>query len=954
MFKLIIRKMIKNKWLVLSLIVGCLLAVSVVGAIPMYSDGILQRMLIKDFERDQEVKNVYPAFNKFEGIFSNISEADKKKELYDWYTLNIEGWMSTDIPMDIINSYKTVSTPNRLFLDQREWAKLLEEIEAKKTFKSVSTGKANTYAVDKLPEMVNLLQGKMYDTGTTRIDNDTYEGEVYEAIVTSDAMQRNRYSLGTIYTLTLNKDEEEYILNYKIVGVVEIKEEMTPFFNMDYYGIYFDYDTYVNSIINERNMSIATCDWYYAYDYYQFSMKDASGVLDGLDDNYNWINENYGRLKQSLSFEATITDYLARAEKLAGLLLLLVIPVILMIGFYVSMIAQLIMEQEKNEIAMLESRGASRRQIFGIYFGESVIIGLIAYVLGIFGAFYMTRLIGASNGFMEFVNRSAMDVNIGWKTLVYGGLCAILFIGMILIPAFKASKFTIVEFKQGKGVFSRKPFWQKFYLDVVLLVVASYALFNYNKFKDAISFTEDGQVDYLVFFAVTFFILGVSLVFMRIYPLLVDGIFRLGRRYWKPPMYAAFTYVARGGNMRQFIMIFLILALGIGIFNANSARTINENTTDIIRYEKGTPIILNIGEIGVGDDESLVDVSDAGQKSEAFELISQFEGLNDLTKVATLTVDVGSSSRKSARSRDVKLMAVTPEEFGNVIWYRDDLYDTHINHYLNLMARFPEGIIISKSMAETLEVEPGDMMYIRIDDTDIDAVLLATTDYWPSYNKYANLDEDGTGDEQELCVMHYDMLRASIGEFSSSVWLSKKEGVLDSELNNYLVENEISLLNAIYTDYEVSEMKKDPMLHGMNGMLTLDFLVTMIICGAGFIIFWVLSIRQRVLQFGIFRAMGLKKRELVSIIIWEQILISAVAIIMGILIGGITSQLFVPLFQIVDTSTERIIPYITAYERQDYIRIYALVGSMLVIGISAITRFTTKIKMDQAVKLGED
>ena len=202
--------------------------------------------------------------------------------------------------------------------------------------------------------------------------------------------------------------------------------------------------------------------------------------------------------------------------------------------------------------------------------------------------------------------------------------------------------------------------------------------------------------------------------------------------------------------------------------------------------------------------------------------------------------------------------------------------------------------------------------------------------------------------------MHYDMLRASIGEFSSSVWLSKKEGVLDSELNNYLVENDISVLNAIYTDYEVSEMKKDPMLHGMNGMLTLDFLVTMIICGAGFIIFWVLSIRQRVLQFGIFRAMGLKKRELVFIIIWEQILISAVAIIMGILIGGITSQLFVPLFQIVDTSTERIIPYITAYERQDYIRIYALVGSMLVIGISAITRFTTKIKMDQAVKLGED
>jgi putative ABC transport system permease protein len=202
--------------------------------------------------------------------------------------------------------------------------------------------------------------------------------------------------------------------------------------------------------------------------------------------------------------------------------------------------------------------------------------------------------------------------------------------------------------------------------------------------------------------------------------------------------------------------------------------------------------------------------------------------------------------------------------------------------------------------------------------------------------------------------MHYDNLRASVGEVADIVWAKKKDGVLDSEFNNFLVENEISLLNAEFTDYEVSEAKKDPMLHGMNGILTLDFLVTMIICGAGFIIFWILSIRQRVLQFGIFRAMGLTKRELVTIILWEQILISAVAVIMGILIGGLASELFVPLFQIVEAGTDRLIPFATAYKRQDYFRIYALVVAMLAIGITAISRFTTHIKMDQAVKLGED
>ncbi|MFO7612552.1 MAG: ABC transporter permease [Clostridia bacterium] len=954
MLKLILRKMIKNKWLVLSLIIGCLLAVSVIGAIPMYSDGILQRMLIKDFEREQEESRSYPAFGIFETNFSNMSNPGDKITLYNYYDTNVMQRMAREIPMDILVGYRSLETPNRMFLDAREWEKLYQEILDKKTFKSVSTGKANVYAVDKLPEMVDIVQGGMYSPGTMEAETEGFSGEVYEAVVSAEAMQRNRYSLGGIYTMTLNKDEEEYILNYRVVGVVTVKKDMSPYFLMDYYGVFFDYDTYLNGILNERGMSLTSGEWYFAYDYYQLKMKDSRSILDSLDENFEWISENYGRLRQTLSFEATLVDYLARAAKLSGLLLLLVIPVILMIGFYVSMIAQLIMEQEKNEIAMLESRGASRRQIFGIYLGESVIIGTIAYIFGIGGAYFMTRLIGASNGFMEFVNRSAMETGIGLKTLLYGAACSLLFILMMLVPAYKASKFTIVEFKQGKAVFDKKPFWQKFYLDLVLLAVASYALFNYNKFKDFISFTGEGQVDFLVFFAVTFFILGVSLVFMRIYPYIIDGIFRIGKRIWTPSMYAAFTYVARGGNMRQFIMIFLILALGVGIFNANSARTINENTTDMIRYDKGPEVILNLGEIGIGGNDELIDVSDPTRKAADYEKISEFEGLAAITKVSTLSADVGAYGRKSKREQDVKLMALTPEEFGNVIWYRDDLYQYHINHYLNLLARYPEGVIITGALAEKLDVVPGDMINVTIAAKDIYMPLLATVDYWPSYNRFVNIDDNGGGVEQELCVMHFDMLRASIGDFSSSVWLSKKDGVLDSELNNFLAGADVSLLNAIYTDYEVSEAKKDPMLHGMNGILTLDFLVTMMICGAGFIIFWILSIRQRVLQFGIFRAMGLKKRELISIIIWEQILISAVAILMGILIGGLTSELFVPLFQIVDTASERVIPFITAYQRQDYIRIYAIVVFMIAVGVSAIARFTTRIKMDQAVKLGED
>ena len=61
--------------------------------------------------------------------------------------------------------------------------------------------------------------------------------------------------------------------------------------------------------------------------------------------------------------------------------------------------------------------------------------------------------------------------------------------------------------------------------------------------------------------------------------------------------------------------------------------------------------------------------------------------------------------------------------------------------------------------------------------------------------------------------------------------------------------------------------------------------------------FWIISVRQRVLQFGIFRAMGMNKNELYRMIFYEQLMISFVSIIAGILIGGVASQMFVPLFE---------------------------------------------------------
>ncbi|NLD47671.1 MAG: ABC transporter permease, partial [Clostridiaceae bacterium] len=152
----------------------------------------------------------------------------------------------------------------------------------------------------------------------------------------------------------------------------------------------------------------------------------------------------------------------------------------------------------------------------------------------------------------------------------------------------------------------------------------------------------------------------------------------------------------------------------------------------------------------------------------------------------------------------------------------------------------------------------------------------------------------------------------------------------------------------------IIKSKNDPILLGTNGVFTMCFLITMLIAAAGFIVFWVLSIKDRSLKFGIFRAMGMPMRSVTLIMICEQLLVSGVAIATGILLGSAASKLFIPLLQLVHSSSQLVPPFrIIAYS-SDYIKVISVTGVMLVSAIAFLYWLVRKINIHQVLKLGED
>jgi putative ABC transport system permease protein len=137
-------------------------------------------------------------------------------------------------------------------------------------------------------------------------------------------------------------------------------------------------------------------------------------------------------------------------------------------------------------------------------------------------------------------------------------------------------------------------------------------------------------------------------------------------------------------------------------------------------------------------------------------------------------------------------------------------------------------------------------------------------------------------------------------------------------------------------------------------VLTVNFLITLLVCFSGFLIYWILSIRSRVLQFGIFRAMGMSMRGVIRLLINEQIFITLTSLGIGALVGELAARNFVPLIQLSYSAAQRPIPLLVVVEVRDYINLYSVMGVMIVLCLSVLFALVARMRVAQVLKLGED
>lgn len=972
MLRFLIRKMWNTRLLTGSTLVGLILAVAFTTSIPMYADGSLKRVVTKTLE---EKNDGLPAGSLL--IRYQAAGADKAEpEAID----DVNRYIREQIPKDIGFPHQTYAASFSI-----RSAQITPEdpskVDASKRRQMTLT------SLSGLKDHIEISGGQIYG------DNASSDG--VQAVIWEEAMFRSDIHIGDVFNYPLPSGVKGSPLKVKIVGTFKLKQENDPYWfqGMDGLlpGLFVSENVFTQDLINTKKIPLNLANWYYAFDLSNIEtsrLANLTKTLNRLDINL------YSKLKETrvdISFLEILDEFKKISLQLQILLFTLAAPMLGMVFYYIVMNARQSLERQRSDIAVLRSRGGSTRQIIRVYFLEGVILGGIALLVGPLLGWFMAKSIGSASGFLTFVDRKAVPIHLTKEAALYGLGSVVLAIAASVVPAVTYARSSIVGYKQQMARSDRKPIWQRWFMDIALLLASGYGWYLFNdsrvlSLKTGLG-TDQMQVHPLLFFVPAVSIFALGLFFLRLFPWILRFFNGLGKRIFPVPIYLTLTQLSRSAKAYYPLMLLLILTLGLGVYNASAARTIDLNSTERTLYQYGTDVIIQTAWEGVSDDlptnpdagkgtGGTGGTGDAGggQKGNGsggqtgaggqgnpggspgqgdqppsktrfieppFEMFRTMEGVDHAARVMQTKGNVTVSGKSLGTGM---LVGVDNTDFANVAWFREDLFPAHPNRYLNLLSSYEQAVIIPSKLAEKYQLKEGDLISIGIQQQPVEFVIVGILPYWPG--QYP--------DQTPFFIANLDYIYDQVPLIPYEVWLKMKEGAKTAPILEALKAKNIEWVSVKDVRTELVKQNKQPTRGGVFGILSLGFLVSILVSLIGYILYWFFNLSSRVVQFGVLRAMGLKRKQLTRMLLLEQIFTAGLSIAVGIGAGKLAGYLYLPFLQTAENVKTQVPPFRVVFEAKDAYPLYGVVAVMMMTGATILVFHIRRLRVHQAVKMGEE
>ena len=438
----------------------------------------------------------------------------------------------------------------------------------------------------------------------------------------------------------------------------------------------------------------ATYAWLLMTDTDRVNARNSTDTLTDIRRTNSILSSTLSSFRQTTTLDNALDEYDRRLffSKLPMFVVLVLIAIVIL--YYVATLSSLVVEDRRSEVALLRSRGANSTQILMVFVMEGLTIAALSVVVGPLLAAASVSVLGLTPAFSDLGAGGILTVSLSSGAYMMAALGGVLSFVALIFPAFRASQMNVTQERQRASRPTDLPFFQRYYLDVLLLIVGILLFRQLTQQGSVVARNLFGEiaVNQMLLAVPGIILVASAMVLLRLFPVVMNVLSRLLSSWLPAGMVMGVWQMARNPAHYARLSLLLILTAGLGIFAASFSATLDRSFIERVQFFTGSDVRLN-GNVPVSSFRRGLSPEDQFKSTSI--LRERYERIPGVDSVSFVRRSSGHDLTKLFGST-YDMVAVEPDIFLDVAWFREDFAGRPMNELLSSLTtdRGPEGVAI--------------------------------------------------------------------------------------------------------------------------------------------------------------------------------------------------------------------------------------------------------------------
>jgi putative ABC transport system permease protein len=702
--------------------------------------------------------------------------------------------------------------------------------------------------------------------------------------------------------------------------------------------------------------------WYFVADGSRVTGGDVPGLLSRIAAARAKLGGLLPDAALDVSPEKSLQAYRQATTRLTLLLFAFSVPIVGLVFYFVTLVAGMLTRRQQRETVVLRSRGTTRAQVVGLYLLQGLLLGLLALALGWPLGRAAAALMGRTRSFLAFAIGFDFRAPLDWAALRFGLFAAALSLLAVVLPALATARHTIVTHQQELARALRRPWWQRYFLDLGLLVPALYGYFllrgpgslpaRLSSLLSPLASLTEGDLfgNPMLFLVPALFIFAWALVLLRFLPRLMRGLARLSRRVRGAVFLLIFHDLSRQAGRVAGPLLLLVLTTALATFSASVALTLDHHLHDRVYYRVGADLRLaEQGETSGGAPSTFGEPSGAGgTEDEEWVFLPIAEHLElPGVRAAARVGDYAATANLGGQVENGRFVGLDRLDFPGVAFFRADFAPQSLGALMNALAADRRAVLVQRAFLARHDLQVGDPLHLTVnvlgERARVEFVVAGALDLFPTLYP-----QDGPFFVGNLRYL-FERLG---GLYPYDVWLAAAPDTTEA-IVTVLNERGVPVVSGWDARQIIAEEQRRPQRQGLFGLLTLGFLAAGLLTVVGLTLHALLSFRERTVELGVLRAVGFSLRQMRVYLAGTQVVLLLTGLLAGTVLGLATGRLFMPFLQAQGGLHPGTPPFIVRTAWGDVALIYAIFAATAAASIGLTLALLRRMRVYEAIKMGE-